>query len=138
MSRLDSAGAFLRVLLVFFVYSVAVQGFDSIVPSLYRRAALALVLTLLVILILDGAPAAIRGQRPTFDEGSFFYSARGLLAIVTFILLAAVLADWLRGSFGLQEWLLMAIAALVAAVVVFGGLVVYYWRTGAPAKQVGT
>ena len=129
MNSSNTVSSFLRILLVFFVYSVAVQVLDPVVPSLYARVAIALALTLLAVVLLDAIPAVRRGQTPTFEEGSVLYSARGFLLVVTFVLLAAVLASWLRTSVASPEWVLTTIAALLAAIVVFGSLVAYYWRT---------
>lgn len=137
MARFDSLGSFARVLVVFFTYSVAVQATEPVFGSLYVRAGAALLVTLVVVLAIDSIPALIRGERPTFDEGSYFYSARGILTIVVFVLLAAAFADGLRAATGLREWLVMVVAALGAAVLVFGSLVAYYRQRQSRAVQAG-
>jgi hypothetical protein len=102
------------------------------VSSPYLRAGLALVAAVVVLAVVDAAPAAVRGERPSFGERSYLYSARGLFALIAFFVLTAGLADGLRGA-GLGDWAAVAIGAVVAAGVSFGSLVAYYWWTGPPA-----
>lgn len=134
MTLSESFGDFYRVLVIFFVYSAATVGLEPVVASLSLRMGVALAGTLLVVVLMDAVPMLVRGERPTFGAGSYFSSARGFLAIVTFFLVAAVLADGLRATLAVPEAFVTVLAALVAAVVVFGGLVAYYSQT-APRSE---
>ncbi|WP_115863740.1 hypothetical protein [Halorussus litoreus] len=137
MARFDSVGALLRVAAVFVVYSVAVQASQAIIDSLYLGGVVALLVTLVAVLALDAVPALVRGQTPSFGEGSYFYAGRGLLTLVGFLLVTAVFVDWLRTSAAFPEWLAVLVGALGAAVLVFGGLVAYYWRRASGTASAG-
>lgn len=137
MARFDSLGAFLRVVTVFFTYSVAVQATEPLFDSLYLRTGAALLATLVAVLAIDAVPALLRGKTPTFGEGSFFYSGRGILIIIVLLLLTGAFADGLRAGFELPEWLAVGVAVVGAGVLVFGSLVAYYWRRRSRALQVG-
>ncbi|WP_129116901.1 hypothetical protein [Halegenticoccus tardaugens] len=128
MGTLGSVEEFSRTLVVFFAYVVAAQALQPAISSLSLRAGIALLATLLLVALADAIPSLLRGETPRFDEGSYVHAARGFFALAAFVLLAAVVADWLRGSFAVQEWLVTVISALVAGVGVFGGLVAYYRR----------
>ena len=94
-------------------------------------AVVALAISLGVFAALDVVKARLRSDSAdasTFGEGSRLYAVRGLLVLYLFFLVTAGAAEVLRATTGLSDTVVVLSGALVAAVVVFGPLVGYYYR----------
>ena len=118
---------FLRVLGAFVVFSVVAQGLAPAVSSPLLRVVLGLVAMVVVLALADVVRSRVGHDGPAFGEGSFLRSSVGVAALVAFILVGSLLAEWLTSRLASPNWFVTGSAFVVAGAAVFGSLVGYYW-----------
>lgn len=94
----------------------------------YLRVLAALFISIGIFGAVDILPALARRERPVLDTESRLYSVRGLVILISLVLVTAVTADWLRAATVLSEIVVIAIGIAVGIAVVLGPVVTYYWR----------
>lgn len=96
--------------------------------SPYLRVLGGLVISVAVFATVDILAALARRERPGIDADSRLYSVRGLVLLISIILVTAVTVDWLREVTARSEVVVTVAGFVVGITVVLGPVVGYYWR----------
>lgn len=94
----------------------------------YPRVLATLAITIGIFGALDILPALARGERPLLNTKSRLYSVRGLVMLISIVLVTAVTIDWLRATTAFSEVVVTATGVTVGVAVVVSPLFVYYWQ----------
>lgn len=101
----------------------------------YPRVLAALAVTIFIFGALDILPALARGERPLLDTESRLYSVRGLVMLISVVLVTAVTVDWLRAVTAFSEAVVTATGFSLGVAVVIGPLAIYYWQRSSADHQ---
>jgi hypothetical protein len=94
----------------------------------YPRVLAALAVAIVIFGALDILPPLVKGERPLIDSESRLYSVRGLVMLISIVLVTAVTIDWLRATTAFSEVVVTVAGFTVGIAIVVGPLVAYYWR----------
>lgn len=119
-----------RALLFLLLYAALASALEPRFAP-YVRVVVALFASAAVFAAVDVLPALVRGERPLVDVDSRLYSVRGLIALISIVLVTAVTVDWLRGSTSLSGPVVTLAGVVVGITVVLGPIAGYYWRRSA-------
>mgnify|MGYP000103029276 FL=1 len=125
----DAAYALAFLLLYGLVATVIAPQFTA-----YLRVLAALFVSISIFGALDILPALASGERPLFDSESRLYSVRGIVVLISLVLVTAVAADRLRATTALSDAVVTATGFVVGVAVVLGPIVAYYWRRAGPTS----
>lgn len=123
-----------RALVFLLLYGLVAS---ALAPRLnpYPRVVGALGVSVAVFAAADILSALVRRERPFSRTNSRLYSVRGLVLLISIILVTAVTVDWLRRTTALPEVVVTVMGFGVGVAVILGPFVGYHWYRSGPDRS---